>query len=1488
MSCGNKLYSMTRIQRGIWATEEKYQGTGMFNIGGTCSVEKNLDLVKLRDAIIQVIRENQCLNFVLNNEVPPKLVTSERTEFMIGKVDFSANDKPDDAFDQWRHQVLSAQMQTDSSLYDFSVYKVTERKSGFLIKLHHIIADATTMQNMISRICECYENSVNNKEDAKIVEDDQQYFLDREEKYLSSHSHSKDSEYWQSALANLDGGTHFILGNKSLATAAKRKVYDIPNRVSDHVKTLAPLCGCSESSIYLAALYLLLGRFSGQETLTVGMPLHGRKKTDSHRNSMTVSTIALQCEVDEEQSFEGLLHQVSKNTREAYRHQRFDYSDLLKTVSNNNERSEEIFDVSYNYSNTKYEITLENLPLIVEDIFPGEQQYSIQFLVKELFNEKITKIYCDFKTNEYSEQQVDSIIDQFIVTCEQVCQFPSRKLVEFDLVNQSQLKAIESAKYNAARTHLTVIELFNQTACINPERVAVIEGDTEVTYADLQCKVNAISNKLKEYGISADSRVAVLLPKSSLQIAALLAIMHIGATYVPLERDLPDERIAYILNDSLCSLVLCPTEWVSSLPEHFPHYDLTSLQTSYGIHPETMPCECQSETAAYLIYTSGSTGLPKGTVIRQAELVNYCQWAAKTYYPERSDVAAYYTPLTFDLTVTSIFPPLLAGAAIKIYRESTNFVLSEIIHDSKATVIKCTPSHLQAIKHENIERHCSVRRFVVGGESLKVEVASHTDTQFHGKVEILNEYGPTETVVGCMIHKYNSHHDKAISVPIGIPIDNTQIYILDKHGRHCAPYIKGEIVIAGNGISAGYWNKEELTREKFVTDKFHPSQRSYLSGDLAYRDATGNIIYIGRIDKQIKIRGHRIELDEIESRLLKHELVKDAVVLVDEIESGSAILKAFIVAADKKTASKPLLSDYLSSYLPAYMVPQYFKFIDEIPLTFNGKVNTDILSQIKFEIEEIDDEIENSDIERSVLDEFKHILRCEELTVNSNFYQYGGDSIKAIQLVTLLQRKGLVVKVKDIFQSPTPRALCRLINDRTPVFCEEEDIEVNEFTLTPIMKWFAGLGLDRKDIYHQMLTLKISSQLDDSDLEKIFNRLISSHPILNTYFDESSRKLLVKDNDSLAKIDVLDVTDFEEKESIVRNRLNETEWPQTPLFQAVLLRKEGEQELMVFAHHLVVDGVSWRILLDDLNLLASQRVQGKMLSLPKPNNCFAKWVNLVEDHYRNLDADEQSYWQAQSRSTALADIAKYSSEKPEIKYFNTNLTTRDQGQFLQLCSSMKIKPNELFFAIFTYALFKQFDKNNFAVELEGIGRSLYSSDLDLNRTVGWFTSIYPLVIDCNKDIISHIKQAKERLRAVKDNGMGYQSIRYSPTGSQYEYEHKLPRFNYLGDFDQSETTDLIQIKSIHPNIISHEDNLYTDLLDCNIYWEGSCKISMSYLNTHVNESDITNITNTMRDTLESLLNLEDQLYQRVYTLTDFPTISLSSTELEDLVSQLSI
>jgi amino acid adenylation domain-containing protein len=585
----------------------------------------------------------------------------------------------------------------------------------------------------------------------------------------------------------------------------------------------------------------------------------------------------------------------------------------------------------------------------------------------------------------------------------------------------------------------TIYELFSEQVKKNPDRIALVEGDRNLGCRELNQRANRLAHLLRKKGVKPDTIVGIMLERSIQLVMGILAILKAGGAYLPIDTESPTNRVTSLLNDTRAPILLTDSQGVKNhsfleLQDNFLSHqapyttadillmdDLSGCFTEgTGKNPEP---GSHANNLAYTIFTSGSTGIPKGVLIDHGSLVNYTHWAAKNYLNTNENQVVYfpfYTSSAFDLTVTSLFLPLITGNTIIIYsQEHKGLEITKAIDDIRVGIIKLTPSHLKLLREKN-SRNPNIQCLITGGEELETRLARDIGMHFSSSTKIFNEYGPTEATVGCMIHQFNSQTDTGRTVPIGIPADNVQIHILDQHLEPLPVGGIGEIYISGFGIARGYLNNPEITMKRFIRNPFVPGKIMYKSGDMAKRLANGTIEFLGRIDQQVKIKGCRIEPGEIEHKLTTCPGIKEAIVLVRKDNDGNddRQLAAYWVPEDHDSPLRiSVLKDYLAGELPEYMIPDYFVKIDGIPLTVNGKVDVKTLPEVESIVSGENYVGPRNQLEEKFVEVWQEVLRIERVGINDNFFELGGDSLKAIQLASKLNHTDFTIDKLFIHQT---------------------------------------------------------------------------------------------------------------------------------------------------------------------------------------------------------------------------------------------------------------------------------------------------------------------------------------------------------------------------------------------------------------------------------------------------------------------------------------
>jgi iturin family lipopeptide synthetase A len=687
----------------------------------------------------------------------------------------------------------------------------------------------------------------------------------------------------------------------------------------------------------------------------------------------------------------------------------------------------------------------------VSDILqdPGQRIADIQ-LITMAEKEQILYVF----NNTAAEYPKDKTIHQLFA--EQALKSPDRIAIVATDEREEKKRRSEEEKNGGVET-LRPVEMLRATSLQQIQKIQ------QITYHELNNQSDHLAGLLIEKGVLPDTIVAIMTERSIEMIIGILGILKAGGAYLPIDPDYPRERIDYMLKESGAKLLVVANDqegeklrrWegekifleeILKVPKSsFVPTVPSAAKIAEGVYlrpkdansstltsTSTSTCQVGGANLAYIIYTSGSTGRPKGVMAEHQGLVNYIWWAAQKYVKNERINFSLYSSISFDLTVTSLFTPLITGNEIVIYEAmDKEFLIEKIIDDNRTAVIKLTPSHLKLIKEKKIPGASSmIKRFIVGGEKFGSSLARDIYDNFDGKIEMYNEYGPTEAVVGCMIHKFDPGSDQKEFVPIGIPINNTRIYILDKYLNPVPIGVPGEISIGGHGLARGYLNRTEFTSEQFIENPFIPGQKIYKSGDFACWLPDGNIQFIGRIDQQVKIRGFRIEIEEIECRLLQHEEIKDATIIAKKSKNGDIDLWAYLVSTRELTTHE--LKEYLGLTLPGYMIPSYFVSLEKMPITSGGKVDKKMLASIAANMKTGREFVPaQTDLQKKIASIWQEVLGITSVSITDNFFDLGGNSLKLITLNRQLNEAlEMNVPVVEMFKYTTIETFLDFIETR--------------------------------------------------------------------------------------------------------------------------------------------------------------------------------------------------------------------------------------------------------------------------------------------------------------------------------------------------------------------------------------------------------------------------------------------------------------------------
>ncbi|MBH5320328.1 amino acid adenylation domain-containing protein [Paenibacillus sp. GSMTC-2017] len=1500
LTLSDVTHPLTHPQKRIWYMENIFPGTSLANIGGPVRVKGLINFGLLEQAIHTLIRQHDGLRLQLAELDGEAIqIVKEYEKQPLDFFDFSMEADAETAFRSWVQNEASKPFQlVNSKLYYFAMFRISDKDNGYFVKCHHIISDGWSNQLTTSQIADHYTKLVNREViDTELQSPSYLQYVKEAELYFESPRFIKSKQFWNEKFKSLpEGATQISVSS----TEGRRHSLQLDIELSLRIQSFASGAGISLNTVFVLAYLIYLYKTTQQRDLVVGTPVLNRSgKKEKSMYGMFTTTMPFRFNLDTEATVEFALKLVQKGLMECYFHQRYPYDLLAQDLELKKKGYDQLFKASINYYNTKLLTEMNGVPIENEEFYNGHQLYELQLVIKHWSADGGLTLDFDYRLDKYSAEQIEELSGDLLLFIEQMLGKPQATIKSLSVLTEAE-RSREIYDYNKTNTEYpkerSVLQLFEDQVEQKPDDVAIVHERVQWTYRQLNEQANRLARYLKQKGIAHESIVGLWMQHSIEAVVAILAVMKADGTYLPIDPAYPDERIRYMLEDSGTELVLTNFTDATIVGYSGEILDYQGLLLD-GLDSSNLAHVHEPHDLAYIIYTSGSTGRPKGAMIEHRGLTNYIWWAKKVYVRDEIPTFPLYSSLAFDLTVTSIFTPLICGGRICVYRDDGDeFILYRILRDNVSTIIKLTPAHLALLKERDY-KHAVVKHFIVGGEDLKTNLAKEITDTFGGEIAIYNEYGPTETVVGCMIHQYNGNEDDRASVPIGVPADNVMLYILDPDLNPMKQGAIGELYIAGDGVARGYLHREELTRERFLDNPFVPGTRMYRTGDLAKRLADGKIEYGGRIDHQVKIRGYRIETAEIEKVIIQHEGILDAVVIDREHENLGKYLCAYIVKQSPLTTAE--LKQHLSLKLPSYMVPSMVVELDEIPLTINGKVNRVLLPEPDTTSAGESEYVSaRTDREVRLVEIISGVLQNDRIGVNDHFYNLGGDSIKAIQVSSRLNRVGFSLKVRDILENPIIEQMALRVELLKTVNVAPQGLCEGKLEPLPITTWFFQQQLKRPEYYHQSVLLHLQAEVDVDVLKRILLQLVDHHDGLRlqvnlethelSYHNERDRLLLVQ------SVSLADTDDHTQNVRMVE--LCETFKSQFHLQNTLLigiclfdLGRNGKR-LLITAHHLVIDGVSWRILLEDFAEALNSHSRGEIVTFPPKTASLQMWSQHVRNYL--LPEQEQHYWQSISNRLTTIPI-DYADGEASVRSSSTMehcFTAEQTNKLLYEChQAYGTKPLELLVAVLTRAIYSSFSLKEAVVELESHGREQLRDEVDLSRTVGWFTSIYPVkllqpVHESDESTLgSLIKSVKEQLRSIPMQGIGFGLLQAQQKLVADYDARKLMRFNFLGDFDGLWDNSWFTLASGSSGLDTSKENELTSLLDINaMIVDQSLRLSITYSRNRFKDATITRFMQSYNEALMLIINHCAHKGVMEYTPSDFETVALSQEELDSL------
>ncbi|MEC3652739.1 surfactin non-ribosomal peptide synthetase SrfAA [Bacillus subtilis] len=1482
-------YPVSSPQKRMYVLQQLEDAQTSYNMPAVLRLTGELDVERLNSVMQQLMQRHEALRTtfeIKDGETVQRIW--EEAEYEIAY--FEA---PEEETERIVSEFIKPFKIDQLPLFRIGLIKHSDTEHVLLFDMHHIISDGASVGVLIEELSKLYDGET--LEPLRIQYKDYAVW---QQQFIQSELYKKQEEHW---LKELDGELPVLTLPTDYSRPAvqtfegDRIAFSLEAGKADALRRLAKETDSTLYMVLLASYSAFLSKLSGQDDIIVGSPVAGRSQADVSRViGMFVNTLALRTYPKGEKTFADYLNEVKETALSAFDAQDYPLEDLIGNVQVQRDTSRNpLFDAVFSMQNANIkDLTMKGIQLEPHPFERKTAKFDLTLTVDE--TDGGLTFVLEYNTALFKQETIERWKQYWMELLDAVTGNPNQPLSSLSLVTETEKQALLEAwkgKALPVPTDKTVHQLFEETVQRHKDRPAVTYNGQSWTYGELNAKANRLARILMDCGISPDDRVGILTKPSLEMSAAVLGVLKAGAAFVPIDPDYPDQRIEYILQDSGAKLLL-KQEGIS-VPDSYTG-DVILLDGSRTIlslpldendegNPETA---VTAENLAYMIYTSGTTGQPKGVMVEHHALVNLCFWHHDAFSMTAEDRSAKYAGFGFDASIWEMFPTWTIGAELHVIDEAIRLDIVRLndYFETNGVTITFLPTQLaeQFMELENT----SLRVLLTGGDKLKRAVKK--------PYTLVNNYGPTENTV---VATSAEIHPEEGSLSIGRAIANTRVYILGEGNQVQPEGVAGELCVAGRGLARGYLNREDETAKRFVADPFVPGERMYRTGDLV-KWTGGGIEYIGRIDQQVKVRGYRIELSEIEVQLAQLSEVQDAAVTAVKDKGGNTAIAAYVTP---ESADIEALKSALKETLPDYMIPAFWVTLNELPVTANGKVDRKALPEPDIEAGSGEYKAPTTDMEELLAGIWQDVLGMSEVGVTDNFFSLGGDSIKGIQMASRLNQHGWKLEMKDLFQHPTIEALTQYVERAEGKQADQGPVE-GEVILTPIQRWFFEKNFTNKHHWNQSVMLHAKKGFDPERVEKTLQALIEHHDALRMVFREENGDIVQAYQpigESEVSFEIVDLYGSDEEMlrsqiKILANKLQSSlDLQNGPLLKAEQYRTEAGDHLLIAVHHLVVDGVSWRILLEDFASGYMQAEKEESLVFPQKTNSFKDWAEELAAFSQSAHLLQQAEYWSQIAAEQVSPLPKDCETEQRIVKDTSSvlceLTEEDTKHLLtDVHQPYGTEINDILLSALGLTM-KEWTKGaKIGINLEGHGREDIIPNVNISRTVGWFTAQYPVVLDISDaDASAVIKTVKENLRRIPDKGVGYCILRYFTETAETKGFTPEISFNYLGQFDSEVKTDFFEPSAFDMGRqVSGESEALYALSFSGMIRNGRFVLSCSYNEKEFERATIEERMERFKENLLMLIRHCTEKEDKEFTPSDFSAEDLEMDEMGDIFDML--
>ncbi|MBD1924287.1 amino acid adenylation domain-containing protein [Microcoleus sp. FACHB-831] len=1539
-------------QQRLWFLEQFDPGASAYNLTGAVLFKGQLNVAVLEQSFNAIAQRHEALrtNFTnVDGKLIQAIAPADACHLNLTIIDLTQL-----APNEQQATIQRLAIEEDRQPFDLEkelllrtkLLKLDAQQYVLLLTMHHIVSDGWSIGVLIKELAALYESFSTGKQ-SNLPELPIQYadFAIWQRQWLQGDVLNNQLSYWRQQLEGLPpllelptdrprpaiqtscGGTRSILLPQELTTALKKLSQQ------EDVTLFMTL---------LAAFKTLLCRYIGQTDIVVGSTIANRNRSEIEGLiGVFINTLVLRTNLSGNPSFRDLLRRVREVTLGAYNHQDLPFEKLVEELQPTRSLSRNpLFQVMFQLRNAPMPaLEIPGLNLSLLEVERGTTQFDLSLDMEEV-GERL-KASIEYSTDLFDAATITRMLGHLQTILEGIVANPDQSISHLPLltqVEQQQVLAWNDTKI--AYPEVLIHQLFEQQVERTPDAIAVVYEDVEtryiasLTYIELNQKANSLAHYLQKLGVGADDLVGICVERSLDTIIGILGILKAGGAYLPLDPAYPRHRLALMLEDAQVPILITQKHLSEQLPQHQTsvvyldaHWQLINQENQ-----ENPVVNSTAENLAYVIYTSGSTGKPKGVMIAHQSLANYVQAAVAEYGIGMCDSPAetrrerilQFASLSFDTSAEEIFPALTTGATLVLRTDEMLGAVSQFLQkclDLQITVLDLPTAYwhelTHAIQQENLKLPPSIRLILIGGEKALPEKVAIWKKHIDNSVRLVNTYGPTEaTIVSTKYELSPPEVVNTVNIPIGKPIANAQIYILDGNLQLVPIGVPGELYIGGAGLAKGYLNRPELTAEKFILNPYahaedsypYSSEILYKTGDLVRYLPDGNIEYLGRIDNQVKIRGFRIELGEIEAAVLQYPEIKETVVLVWEDETSYKRLVAYIVPKVARDLNSSEIRSFLNAKLPEYMMPASFILLDKLPLTPNGKVDKQALPKPEDKLAPAVDLVPPKTTTEELLARiWSEVLRIERVGIHDNFFELGGDSILSIQIISKANQAGLQLTPKLLFQHQTIAKLAAVVGTNQTIQ-SEQNLIVGQVPLTPIQHWFFEEDFVDPHHWNQAVLLEVRQPLNLTLLQQAIQQLLLHHDALRLRFvqSESGWQQFNAEPDNVVPFTQIDLSalSVDEQKNAIASTASE--------IQASLNLAEGSivrvalfdlgaqaSRLLIVIHHLAVDGVSWRILISDLQTAYEQLNRGETIKLPAKTTSFKYLAERLVDYAQSPTLhSELNYWLALQKPVSCLPVDYPEGTNTVATAANVSvLLSQEETQALlqEVPKTYRTEINDVLLTALVQAFAQWTNNSKLLVDLEGHGREEIFDDVDSSRTVGWFTSVFPVLLQLTDAANpgETLKVVKEQLRSIPNRGIGYGILRYlSDIAQQLQTCPKAEvNFNYFGQFDQALPESSLFGLTQDPcgSAFSPKGNR-SYLLEINGFVSGGkLQIDWTYSEEIYRRATVERLAESYLDKLRSLISHCQSPEAGGYTPSDFSEFQWSQwsqTDLDEILTAI--